>query len=31
VVIRKCPEAFEAVDNENAQLLLDNIDLALFS
>lgn len=31
VVIRKCPEAFEAVDNDNAQLILDNIDQPLFN
>lgn len=31
VVIRKCPDAFELVDNDNAQLLLDNIELPLFN
>lgn len=30
VIIRKCPDAFEEQDNDNAQLFLDNIDIALF-
>lgn len=30
VVMRKCPEAFEVQDNDNAQLFLDSIDLPLF-
>jgi hypothetical protein len=30
MVIRKCPDAFEVQDNDNAQLLLDNIELPLF-
>ena len=28
--MRKCPDAFEEQDNDNAQLLLDNLDLSVF-
>lgn len=28
--MRKCPDAFEEQDSDNAQLLLDNLELPLF-
>lgn len=30
LIMRKCPDAFEEQDNDNAQLLLDNLELPLF-
>lgn len=31
VVMRKCPAAFHEEENDNAQLLVDNIDAATFA
>lgn len=29
-IMRKCPEAFQEEDNDNAQLILDNLDAGTF-
>ena len=30
IIMKKCPEALQEEDHDNAQLLLDNIDLTTF-
>lgn len=30
LIMKKCPEALQEDDNDNAQLLLDNIDISTF-
>ena len=30
IIMKKCPEAIQEEDHDNAQLLLDNIDLMTF-